>query len=155
MMRYRVFTYPVPPPEQLDELNGFLASGKILSVRSEVCVKNGSPYLLFIVEYLESGRPEKERLPKVDYREKLSDTDFQAFSMLRDLRRTIAEREGVPVYAVLTNAQLAEMVENRIHSLQDMLQVPGIGQGKLEKYGKEFVDLCKEILPVSEKEAQE
>ena len=145
-MRYRMFTYPIPPPEAPEDLNAFLASEKILSTRSEVVVNGGVSYILFIVEYLESGRSGNQRTPKVDYREKLSDEDFQVFSRLRDLRKAIAEQEGVPVYAVFTNAQLAEMVEKRIQTHEGMLAIAGIGQGKVDKYGKEFLAVCAELL---------
>jgi hypothetical protein len=30
-MKYKTFTYPVPPPEEPEELNGFLSSNRILS----------------------------------------------------------------------------------------------------------------------------
>jgi len=33
---------------------------------------------------------------------------------LRSFRKTLAEREGVPVYAIFSNAQLAEMVTNKV-----------------------------------------
>lgn len=37
--------------------------------------------------------------------------EFQTFSRLRDWRKAVAEKEGVPVYLVLTNEQLAQMVQ--------------------------------------------
>lgn len=151
-MRYRVFTYTIPPPEEPEDLNSFLASKKILSVRSEITVKGNTPYLMFIVEYLESSKGSGTGgKPRVDYREKLSDEDFQIFSRLRDLRKSVAEKEGVPVYGVFTNAQLAQMVENRTRSAGDMLEISGVGKGKVDKYGQKFIELITELMP-SEKE---
>ena len=120
----------MPPPEELEDLNGFSTSRKVLSVRSEIVLKNATPYVLFIVEFLESSKL-VPRQPKVDYREKLSEEDFQAFSRLRDLRKTIADREGMPVYAILSNAQLAEMVEKRIRIVQGLLVYCQLGVQKL------------------------
>jgi hypothetical protein len=37
----------------------------------------------------------------VDYKEVLKPEEFEVFSRLRDWRRSVAEKEGVPVYAVL------------------------------------------------------
>ena len=148
-MRYRVFTYGIPPDEELTELNNFLASRRVLSVRHEMVEKDGTPYLLFVVEFLESANANKplDRPPKVDYREKLSEKDFDIFSCLRDLRKEIAERDGVPVYAVFTNAQIAEMVERRVKTMIALKDIPGIGEGKSEKYGAEFLRLCTKLLP--------
>ena len=148
-MRFRVFTYGIPPDEELTELNSFLSSRRVLSVRNELVENNKIPYLLFIVEYLESGTVHQalERPPKVDYREKLSEEDFERFSRLRDLRKEIAERDGVPVYAVFTNAQLAEMVERRTLSMAALQEIPGIGAGKVEKYGSEFLVICRKLFP--------
>jgi superfamily II DNA helicase RecQ len=149
LMRYRMFTYAIPPPEAPDDLNRFLASEKILSTRAEVVAKGGAPYILFVVEYLESGKTKDQREPRVDYREKLSEEDFQAFSRLRDIRKSIAEREGVPVYAVFTNAQLAEMVEKRVRTGIDLQAIAGVGRGKADKYGAEFLAACAEMLPAA------
>lgn len=148
-MRYKIFTYSVPPPEEPEELNSFLSSHKILSVHYEIALKGNTPYIIYIVEYLESGKSGKERQSKVDYREKLSEENFQIFTQLRELRKSVAEREGVPMYTVFTNAQLAEMVEKRVSSLQDMLSISGIGQAKVDKYGQEFINLCSELFPAS------
>jgi hypothetical protein len=152
-LRYRVFTYGIPPDEELTDLNNFLASRRILSVRHELVGRDGKPYLLFVVEFLESGMSQKipERPPKVDYREKLSEQDFEIFSRLRDLRKEIAEREGVPVYSVFTNAQIAEMVVRRVKTLTALQGIPGIGEGKTEKYGGEFLKLRGEYRMIFKK----
>ena len=52
-----------------------------------------------------SGRGEDK---KIDYKAVLSEGAFAVFSLLRDLRKTLAEAEGVPIYAVFTNEQLAK-----------------------------------------------
>ena len=52
-MKYKIFTYPVPPPETPEDLNGFLSSRRVVSVQSHIVVKNQIPYLIFIVEYIE------------------------------------------------------------------------------------------------------
>jgi hypothetical protein len=41
----------------------------------------------------------------VDYREVLKPEEFEVFSRLREWRKAVAEKEGIPVYAVLTNGQ--------------------------------------------------
>jgi len=144
-MKYKFFTYPVPPPEEPTDLNAFLSSTRVLSVQSHMVTKDRMPYLVFIVEFLDQGKMEKTSQPRVDYREKLSEEEFVLFSQLRDLRKKMADQEGVPVYAVFTNAQLAQMVEMRIKSQQELLSITGVGKSKVEKYGKGFIKLCQDI----------
>jgi superfamily II DNA helicase RecQ len=144
-MRYKIFTYPIPPPEEPEELNGFLSSSRVVSVQSHLVEKNKIPYLIFIVEYLDSNKMKNQAIPKIDYRETLSEGDFIIFSMLRDLRKSIAEKEGVPVYAIFTNAQLACMVVEKMQDTKELDSIQGVGKTKIEKYGYAFIDLCREM----------
>ena len=144
-MKYKIFTYPVPPPEEPEDLNGFLSSSRVVSVQSHIVVKKEIPYLIFIVEYLDSNKIKNQAAPRIDYREKLSEEDFIIFSQLRDLRKSLAEKEGVPVYAIFTNAQLAQMIETRIENKQGLFSIQGVGESKVEKYGEAFTSLCREM----------
>jgi len=148
-MKFRLFTYPIPPPEAPQALNDFLSSARILSVNHYKCRSGDASCLVFVVEYLENQTTGKKQKapPRIDYREILSEPDFNLFSRLRDLRKTIAEKEGVPVYAVFTNAQLAGMVEQKITEISSLSALEGVGQAKLEKFGKKFIELCREIFP--------
>ena len=66
-MKYKIFTYPVPPPEEPEHLNGFLSSTRVVSVQSHIVVKKEIPYLIFIVEYLDSNAVKNQAAPKIDY----------------------------------------------------------------------------------------
>jgi ATP-dependent DNA helicase RecQ len=63
------------------------------------------------------------------------------FEGLRALRREIADREGVPPYVVFHDATLREMAVARPASEEEMLDIGGVGERKLEKYGAEFLAL--------------
>lgn len=86
------------------------------------------------------------RKNRVDYKELLSVEDFAIYSSLRELRKTLAERDGVPAYSVLTNEQLAAMVEKRITGLSAMQQLNGVGKARVEKYGRTFTEKLVELL---------
>ena len=43
-----------------------------------------------------------------DYKQVLKPEEFEVFSRLREWRKGVAEKEGVPVYVVFSNEQLAE-----------------------------------------------
>lgn len=78
------------------------------------------------------GRAGKQR---VDYKEVLSPEDFALFAKLRDWRKATAEQEGIPVYAVLTNEQLAAITTKRPGSISQLREVEGIGEAKAGRYG--------------------
>ena len=47
----------------------------------------------------------------------------------------MAQIEAVPVYALFTNEQLAQIVQRRCRSRNDLAGIEGIGENKIEKYG--------------------
>ena len=90
-----------------------------------------------LVEYIDSQEKntnEKQIKSKIDYKEILCTEDFSIFSKLREVRKKLAEDNGLPVYAVCTNEQLAEIAKLKPKTLTEFKKIEGIGQGKAEKY---------------------
>ncbi len=81
-MKYKVLSIPILGGEDQErELNAFFSSRKIITVRQQAVEQEGRWYWTFLVEYLESMKPEsKKEREKIDYREILSDSDFQVFA---------------------------------------------------------------------------
>jgi ATP-dependent DNA helicase RecQ len=67
------------------------------------------------------------------------------FEELRALRRHIADREGVPAYVVFHDSTLREIAELRPTTAQGLLEVSGVGERKLERYGAEFLALLHSL----------
>ena len=79
--------------------------------------------------------------PKIDYKEVLKPEEFEMFSRLRNWRKSVAEKEAVPVYAVLTDEQLAQMVQKQVNSKSGLKEIEGVGDGRVDKYGEALVQL--------------
>ena len=62
-----------------------------------------------------------------------------SFERLRELRRRLAQEQGVPAYVVLDDAALAAMARDVPRDEAGLLAVPGIGRVKLERYGATFL----------------
>lgn len=129
-----------------EELNKFLRSHRVLCIDRELTRRDSSPAWAVCVEYLEgvgpspsTGGPRRSEERKVDYKEMLSAADFGIFSSLRELRKSLAEAEGVPVYAVFTNDQLAKLAQTRPASKAALEKVEGVGVSKIEKYGERML----------------
>lgn len=85
---------------------------------------------------------ERERgsLPEIH---ELDEEDRALFDALRSLRRDLAAEASVPAYIVFGDRVLLEMVQRRPENHEELLEVPGVGQTKLERYGDYFLDLIE------------
>lgn len=67
--------------------------------------------------------------------------DEVLISMLKDLRKKVAKKLGVPPFVVFQDPSLEDMALKYPVNLEELGSVHGVGEGKAKKYGKEFVDL--------------
>ncbi|GGZ76818.1 DNA helicase RecQ [Paraglaciecola chathamensis] len=79
---------------------------------------------------IDSGK--KSKLKEMNYDRKL-------FAKLKHLRKSIAQREDVPPFVVFSDATLADMADKLPQSKVEFLEVNGVGQTKLDRYGSEFL----------------
>ena len=70
---------------------------------------------------------------------------FTVFARLRELRKDLANKEGVPVYAVFTNEQLAEIARRRASCLSHLKDIDGIGDSRAGKYGQAVISVMRFI----------
>ncbi len=62
---------------------------------------------------------------------------------LRERRRELAASQGVPPYVIFHDASLKEMAEHRPRTLEEFATIPGVGEKKLNRYGRVFVELIR------------
>ncbi|BDD08705.1 ATP-dependent DNA helicase RecQ [Fulvitalea axinellae] len=72
--------------------------------------------------------------------------DEALFSLLKQLRKKVAAQKGLPPYVIFQDPSLEEMATTYPVNNDDLLQVNGVGQGKVMKFGKEFVALIKKYV---------
>jgi ATP-dependent DNA helicase RecQ len=61
--------------------------------------------------------------------------------MLRELRKKVAKKLGVPPFVVFQDPSLEDMALKYPITLQELYNIHGVGEGKAKKYGSEFVAL--------------
>jgi ATP-dependent DNA helicase RecQ len=64
---------------------------------------------------------------------------------LKQLRKAIAARRGLPPYIVFSDRTLRAMAAARPASRAAFLACPGVGQRKLEEYGSAFMEAIREF----------
>jgi superfamily II DNA helicase RecQ len=135
-MQFGFFSIPTDGDSVItEELNRFLRSHRVVSVQKELTQRDTSPCWRLCVEYLDvspnASGSQAKRGSRIDYKEVLSGEDFAVFARLRDIRKEMAAAEGLPVYAVCTNEQLAEMATRRPTSLTELKEIEGLGEAKV------------------------
>ncbi|WP_299185768.1 ATP-dependent DNA helicase RecQ [uncultured Aquimarina sp.] len=77
---------------------------------------------------------------------KAGGTDDRLVGMLKDLRKTVAKKLGVPPFVVFQDPSLEDMALKYPISIEELGNVHGVGEGKAKKYGKEFVALISKYV---------
>ena len=69
--------------------------------------------------------------------------DQELFELLRVLRKEIAQEQGIPPYVVFSDRSLHDMSSICPRTADTMLTVTGVGEVKLERFGRQFLRLIE------------
>jgi ATP-dependent DNA helicase RecQ len=76
--------------------------------------------------------------------------DEELFAMLKDLRRHVAKQNDLPPYVIFQDPSLEDMSIQYPITMEELQTISGVGAGKAQKFGAEFIKLIKTY--VEEKE---
>lgn len=90
---------------------------------------------------LQLSKPRVKPQPKKKAARKVVGIEYdeRLFQLLRARRKQIADRDGVPPYVIFGDASLAEMAAVLPTNTEQLLEINGVGQSKLKKYGDDFI----------------
>jgi ATP-dependent DNA helicase RecQ len=95
-------------------------------------------------EKIELARPRINEKPVKKKAKKaavdLSEDDLRLFETLREIRKQLAQDQGVPPYVIFGDASLLEMCRERPSNEEEFLEITGVGQVKLERHGATFLE---------------
>lgn len=106
-------------------------------LRSEVKLELATPRLTFST----SAYSQKQASTRYDK---------DLFARLRFLRKQIADKENIPPYVVFNDATLEEMAQFTPTTKAEMLDINGVGERKLERFGDAFMNLIQSHLVARE-----
>jgi ATP-dependent DNA helicase RecQ len=81
---------------------------------------------------------------------KTAAVDEELFSILKDLRKKISKVKNVPPFVIFQDPSLEDMAIQYPVTIDELQNISGVGAGKAQRYGKEFVEVIKKY--VEEKE---
>ena len=73
-------------------------------------------------------------------------TDEKLVTMLKDLRKRVAVKQGVPPFAVFQDPSIDDMALKYPITTDELSKVHGVGEGKARKFGREFLSLIKKYV---------
>ncbi|HCR4796398.1 TPA: DNA helicase RecQ [Enterococcus faecium] len=125
--------------ETLQLIEYLISNGYLLTINGEYPVLKVTERGIQVLKGQESVyRKEPKKV------QQLSDEETDTlFEVLRELRTDLASEAGVPPYVVFSDSTLKEMSRIRPSSRLEMLQIKGVGQSKLDKYGEAFLSRIK------------
>lgn len=70
--------------------------------------------------------------------------DEGLWEALRDCRQMLAKEHEVPAYVIFHDKTLQEMLQYRPQTAAEMLDISGVGQTKLDRYGDRFLEIIRQ-----------
>ncbi len=67
--------------------------------------------------------------------------DEELLAILRDLRKKVAREKNIPPYVIFQDASLEAMATIYPVTIEELKNIPGVGEGKAKRYGKVFCEL--------------
>ncbi len=107
-------------------------------------IKNPEPFMIvadreFKDEYEEDGRDAVTGA-----------LDPELFSMLKDLRKAVAQKHKLPPYVIFQDVSMEQMATMYPVNLQELQNIQGVGVGKAKRYGPEFCAIIKKYCEENE-----
>jgi len=134
----KLSTYGIMKERSARDVSEFI---EFIISESYLGVENGQFPIIYVSEQGKSvlkGEINVQR--KVSVATKQITADNPLFEQLRALRRQLAQDTGVPPFVVFSDKSLQDMVEKMPLTEEAFLEVNGVGQAKLERYGEVFLN---------------
>jgi ATP-dependent DNA helicase RecQ len=106
------------------------------------------PYPILLTQDHEYGEEDDDT--EMNLAGKSSTVDDELFEILKDLRKKLSKQKNLPPFVIFQDTSLEDMCIQYPITMNEMQNIAGVGAGKAQRYGKEFIDVIKAY--VEEKE---
>lgn len=130
----------------------FLADKDLIEARDHFYIHQGMPYVTLVLLYnslFDGGNKSEDKnsgkqSERFNPREVLAEEDWSLYTSLKEWRNELAKAEGIPPYIIATNRQIAEIAKSRPDTLEKLKRIEGLGEGKIESYGRAILEFISE-----------
>lgn len=136
-------TYGIIKNYTKDELTEFI---NILVSYGYLNYKGEFPVLTLNKLSMEIIKGERKVFVKEHVVKKMKLEENELFTVLRELRREIAIEEKIPPYMIFGDATLKELSNRMPTNEEEFLDISGVGNSKLDKYGEIFINKIKDYI---------
>ena len=105
----------------------------------------GSEHVKLVTIKREEAPTQKKRTVQKPIFSELPD-EKRLFEELRMLRLNLAKQFAIPPYLIFSDSTLHDICKKRPKTIGDFAEVNGVGDYKLEKYGKDFIKIIKKFV---------
>jgi superfamily II DNA helicase RecQ len=148
-MQLKIINVPLADDGTMQsELNKFLATNRVLEMEQHFFQNEKGGCWSFCIRYIVASAGSVSfsgSREKVDYKAVLSEKEFAVFSSLREIRKHLAQQEAVPAYAIFTDEELSGIARLPRVEASMLSSIKGIGEKKVQKYGKQVVDMYNRL----------
>ena len=142
-----------------EEVRAFMAQNEIILIKEQFFLRNNIPYLMIMLTYKPGSTPPSSQSQKFksdsrkdEYLAILTPESKPLFELLKDWRREISLKEGMPLYVYFNNKQLAHIAVKEPQSLTAFESIEGVGKKKTKKYGKDVISIIKSVKKTGQNE---
>lgn len=128
-------------------LNEFLQNNHILQTTSQF-VHEKEHFWSILLRYSEKLNSVNEPSPKkysANDAEILNGDELQILDALKLWRTERAKDDNLPPYMIATNSELFSIAKFKPAKKEDLIELKGFGQKKIEKFGDEIIEILEQI----------
>ena len=138
-------TYNLMPKKTIEEVNNFI---DYLVAHQFIDLRQGEfPYLVVSTKGVDVLKNGLKVWKKEDVVIKTISKNHPLFEELRLVRKELAAKEGVPPFVIFSDETLQDMCRRLPQTLEEMLDVKGVGQTKRDKFGEAFLQVLQKADP--------
>ncbi len=124
---------------------------RLTPASKEVLYNSRKVQLVKMTALKERMKKQREKVKPQSQRQRVRD---ELFEVLRQLRKLMAQKHGVPPYIIFSDASLEEMAAEKPVNEVEMRQISGVGEIKLQRYGKPFLEAILKFIEDKSKSGQ-
>ncbi len=115
-----------------------------LTAPGKAYLKN--PVSFQIVEDVDYKKLLTQGIPVVENTNAAAVFDDVLLKQLKELRKKIGKKHGIPPFAIFQDTSLEDMTMQYPTTIKELTNVFGVGEGKAQKFGKDFVNFIAQYV---------